>query len=62
MKGLILLLVIVGIAVLPYVLRKILRSGINAAEDAIRNRRIDKERQEGNTRETENLADRFKNE
>ena len=59
MKGIVFILVIVGLAVLPYVLRRLLRSGMNKAEDAIRNRRIDRERQEGKTGKVESLADRY---
>lgn len=59
MKGFLVLLVIVGIAVLPYVLRRILRTGWDKAEDAIRNSRIDRERMEGKTNKVESLADRY---
>lgn len=59
MKAIVLILVIFGIAVLPYILRRVLRRGMDKAEDAIRNRRIDRERAEGNPNTVENLADRY---
>ncbi len=59
MKGIVLILVIFGIAVLPYILRRVLRRGMDKAEDAIRNRRIDRERMEGKTNTVESLADRY---
>ncbi|MCR5268601.1 MAG: hypothetical protein K6E16_08800 [Lachnospiraceae bacterium] len=59
MKAIVLILVIFGIAVLPYILRRVLRRGMDKAEDAIRNRRIDRERAEGKPNTVENLADRY---
>ena len=59
MKAIVLILVIFGIAMLPYILRRVLRRGMDKAEDAIRNRRIDRERAEGKPNTVENLADRY---
>ncbi|MBQ7581345.1 MAG: hypothetical protein IJU25_00840 [Lachnospiraceae bacterium] len=59
MKAIVLILVIFGIAVLPYILRRVLRRGMDKAEDAIRNRRIDRERADGKPNTVENLADRY---
>ena len=60
MGAILLILLIIAIAVLPYVLRHILRSGMDKAEDAIRNRRIERERTEGKPNQVEHLADRYK--
>ena len=60
MGAILLILLIIAIAVLPYVLRHILRRGMDKAEDAIRNRRIERERTEGKPNQVEQLADRYK--
>ena len=60
MKGILLLIIIVGIAAAPYILRRILNVVWDKTEDKIRNDRIEHERQSGHTNnKVANLSDRY---
>ncbi len=60
MKGILLLGLILLIAAMPYIIRRVLNVTFDKVEDTIRNNRIDRERAT-KLPESENLADRYNN-